>query len=51
MNWAALMKPNRVTSWLALEVWLFCERFNIPLGRLAPHVFGIMMGKKGTRVR
>ena len=51
MNWTALMRLNSITSWMALEVILFCDYFGISLGRFAPHVFGVMMGKKGIRVK
>ncbi len=44
MNWTALMKVDSVLSWLACEVWLLSERTGIPLGPLAPHVFGLMLG-------
>jgi hypothetical protein len=50
-NWTALMKPGEVKSWLALELWLFCERFGLSLGRFAPTVFGWMVGAKGKRVK
>lgn len=48
-NWIALLRLNSITSWIALEVWLFCEYFHIPLGRFGPFVFGVMMGQKGKR--
>lgn len=54
MNWIALMKQNRVSSWIAYEVWCFFEYFNLfrlMPNSFAPYVFGVMMGQKGTRIK
>lgn len=50
LNWTALMQSS-ISSWVALEIWLFCECFHISLGRFAPHIVGIMMGGKGNLVK
>ncbi len=50
-NWIALMKLNSLKSWIAMEIFCFCDRFAIPMGRLGPFLFGVMMGQKGRRVR
>lgn len=39
-----------MVKWLAKELWLFCEWAGINLGRLAPHVFGLMIGCKPKKV-
>lgn len=31
--------------WIASQIWNFSERYNVPLGRLAPWIFGMMIGK------
>lgn len=35
----------------AYLIWEFAEFFCIDLGRLAPHVFGLMIGVKGQKVK
>lgn len=54
MRWI-LYAPLRAGSWLWrklwLWVWLGSEFLHIPLGWLAPWVFGQMLGVKGTRMK
>ena len=49
-----LYAPLHVGSWLWRRFWLWVwttsEFLHIPLGRLAPWVFGQMTGMKGTRM-
>lgn len=40
----------KIRQRIAKEIWDFCEFYNLPLGRLAPHVFGWMVGCKGKRI-
>ena len=42
---------NKIKKWVGKEIWIFCEMFHIPLGRLAPIVFGWMIGCKGRKVK
>lgn len=37
--------PQTIAGW----VWRFSEWSGIPLGRAAPHIFGLMMGAKSWR--
>jgi len=39
--------PNWLNFWW--WIWNIAEEFRIPLGRLAPHVFGLMIGAKPQR--
>lgn len=32
-------------------IWDLSEHYRIPLGRLAPYVFGKMMGQAGKRIK
>lgn len=50
-NWVAVMRLNSLISWLALEVWLFCEYCGMSGKRFSPWLFGVMMGKKGRRIK
>ena len=49
MSWITLMRENSLVSWLAFEVWNLSENLNIPLGRFAPMVFGLMIGRTPHR--
>lgn len=40
----------RPTAFVASIIWRYSERWNIPLGRFAPHVFGAMMGSKAVKI-
>lgn len=40
---------NPVTQYLATQLWHISEGFCIPLGSLAPFVFGLMMGQPGEK--
>lgn len=44
-----------ITSFIAQKIgymiWTFCEKNQLSLGRLAPHVFGMMIGAKGKRIK
>ena len=51
MSWITLMRENSLVSWLAFEVWNLSENLNIPLGRFAPMVFGLMIGRTPHRAR
>ena len=36
-------------TFIASLIWNFSEYFNIPLGKSAPVIFGLIVGKKGKR--
>lgn len=36
-------------KWIAAQIWDFSEYWHIPLGRFAPTIFGLMIGRKGHR--
>lgn len=36
---------------LAYMIWRGAEYFNINLGRLAPTIFGLMIGRKGVKIK
>jgi hypothetical protein len=40
-----------IRQWLAKQLWNFSEWSGIGLGRFAPYVFGLMIGRKGKRVQ
>ncbi|MET3349018.1 UNVERIFIED_ORG: hypothetical protein ABID57_000687 [Arthrobacter sp. UYEF1] len=33
-------------KWIAKQIWNLSEFTGIPLGRLAPHIFGLSIGRK-----
>lgn len=51
MGRPSIVKKQMKENVMALEVWLFFEYFQLPLGRFAPFIFGLMMGKSGKRIR
>ena len=48
MRYRILSTPIEV---VATFIWNTAERFNLPLGRFAPKIFGLMIGSSGKRVK
>jgi hypothetical protein len=50
-KWVVLMKMNSLKSWIAMEIFCFCDYFHIPMGRFGPYLFGVMIGQSGKRIK
>ena len=45
------MGKKTLLQTIAFWIWNASERFNIPLGRFAPTVFGWMISKTGKKIK
>jgi hypothetical protein len=45
-----MLSDKNIKRFIGVIIWNFCETMRIDVGRLAPIIFGWMIGSKGKRI-